>query len=124
MICAINGLPISVGGPDSGTGLNTLKAHVLSLSSLQVSNVMIRTHIYITEEQARDIKLRAKRQRRRESDIARELLERGRFISQGHRQESIGEALLRLAEVGKKFGLTGPTDLSTNLDDYLYGDKQ
>ena len=85
---------------------------------------MIRTHIYITEEQARDIKLRAKRERRRESDVARELLERGRFISQGRKQESLGEALLRLAEVGKKFGLTGPTDLSTNLDDYLYGDKQ
>jgi hypothetical protein len=85
---------------------------------------MIRTHIYITEEQARDIKRRARRERRRESDVARELLERGRFVSQGRRQEFLGDALLRLAEVGKKFGLTGPTDLSTNLDDYLYGDKQ
>lgn len=85
---------------------------------------MIRTHIYITEEQARDIKARAKRERRRESDIARELLDRGRFISQGRKQESLGNAMLRLAEVGKKLGLTGPTDLSTNLDDYLYGDRQ
>lgn len=87
--------------------------------------IMIRTHIYITEQQARDIKVRARRERRRESDIARELLdERGRFISQGRKQESLGDALLCLAEVGKKFGLTGPTDLSANLDDYLYGDKQ
>lgn len=85
---------------------------------------MIRTHIYITEEQAHDIKRRAKRERRRESDVARELIERGRFISQGRRQESLGNVLLRLAESGKKSGLSGPTDLSTNLDDYLYGDKQ
>lgn len=86
--------------------------------------IMIRTQIYLTEEQARDITVRAKRERRRESDIARELLERGRFISQGRKQESLGDALLRLAEVGKKLGLTGPTDLSTNLHDYLYGDTQ
>jgi hypothetical protein len=86
--------------------------------------MLVRTHIYITEEQARDIKIRAKRERRRESDVARELIERGRFVSQGRKQESLGDALLRLAAVGKKLGLTGPTDLSTNLDDYLYGDKQ
>jgi len=75
-------------------------------------------------EQARDIKLRAKRERRRESDVARDLLERGRFVSQGRRQESVGEALLRLAQLGKKFGMTGPKDLSTKLDDYLYGDEK
>ncbi len=84
---------------------------------------MIRTHIYISEEQAHAIKLQAKRERRRESDVARELLERGRFVSQGRRQESLSDALLRLSDVGKNFGLTGPTDLSTNLDEYLYGDK-
>jgi hypothetical protein len=41
----------------------------------------------------------AARERRRESDVARELLERGRFVSQGRRQESVGEALLRLAQL-------------------------
>ena len=85
---------------------------------------MIRTHLYITVEQARDIKLRAKRERRRKSDVARDLLERGRFVSQGRRQESVGEALLRLAQLGKKFRMTGPKDLSTKLDDYLYGDEK
>ncbi len=85
---------------------------------------MIRTHIYITEEQARDIKLRAKRERRRESDVTRDLLERGRFVTQGRKQESVGEALLRLAQLGKKYRMTGPKDLSTNHDDYLYGNKQ
>ena len=84
---------------------------------------MIRTHIYITPEQAHDIKLRAKRERRRESDIARELLDRGRMVSQGKTKESLGEALLRLAQIGKKLRLSGPTDLSINHDDYVYGDK-
>ena len=55
--------------------------------------------------------------------MIRELLDRGRAISQGKRQESLGEALLRLAQVGKKLRLTGPTDLSTNHNDFLYGDK-
>jgi hypothetical protein len=45
------------------------------------------------------------------------------MVSQGKTQESLGEALLRLAQVGKKLRLTGPKDLSTNHDDYLYGDK-
>ena len=85
---------------------------------------MIRTHMYITEEQAQDIKLRAQRERRRESDVARELLERGRLTSQGKRQETAGDALLRLARLGKELGLRGPTDLSTRLDDYLYGDTE
>jgi hypothetical protein len=85
---------------------------------------MIRTQIYLTEEQSKDIKARAAREKRREADIIRELLDRGRYISQGKRQESTGEALLRIAAMGKELGLSGPTDLSTNHDDYLYGDKE
>jgi hypothetical protein len=84
---------------------------------------MIRTQIYLTEEQNQDIKLRAKREKRREADIIRELLDRGRLTSQGKRQETLGNALLGLAALGKKLGMTGPTDLSTKHDDYLYGDK-
>jgi hypothetical protein len=85
---------------------------------------MIRTQVYLTEEQARDIKIRAQRERRREADVIRDLLERGRLTTQGKRQETVGQALLRLAQLGKKLRLTGPTDLSASLDDYLYGDKQ
>jgi hypothetical protein len=36
------------------------------------------------------------------------------------RQESTGESLLRLAGIGGK----GPADLSTRLDDYLYGEDR
>jgi len=85
---------------------------------------MIRTQVYLTEEQSHDIKALAKREDRPEADILRDLVERGRLTTRGKRQETASEALLRLAKLGKDLGLSGPTDLSTNLDDYLYGDKE
>ena len=85
---------------------------------------MVRTQVYLTEEQARDIKIRAQRERRREADVIRDMLERGRLTSTGKRQETTGQALLRLVALGKELGVSGPTDLSTNHDDYLYGDKE
>jgi hypothetical protein len=39
-------------------------------------------------------------------------------------QESTGEALLRLAKLGKKLQLKAPADLSSRIDDYLYGDEK
>jgi hypothetical protein len=83
---------------------------------------MIRTHVYLTEEQAQTIKLRSKQERKPEAQLIRELLDAGLSVGQKPRQ-SVGDALLELAELGKKLGASGPADLSTNLDDYLYGDK-
>jgi hypothetical protein len=40
--------------------------------------------------------------------------------STNQRQESTGESLLRLAKIGGK----GPADLSTRIDDYLYGEDR
>jgi hypothetical protein len=79
---------------------------------------MIRTQVYLTEEQARDIKLRAKREKKREAEVIRELLSEGLKTKPLKRKESTGESLLRLAEIGGK----GPSDLSSRLDDYLYGE--
>lgn len=36
-------------------------------------------------------------------------------------RETAGDALLRLAKLGKDLKVTGPADLSSRLDDYLYG---
>ena len=80
---------------------------------------MIRTQVYITEEQARDIKLRAKRENKREAEVIRELLREGMKTSTTNVQESTGESLLRLAAIGGK----GPSDLSTRVDDDLYGEN-
>jgi len=38
---------------------------------------MIRTQVYLTEEQMRDIKLKAKREKKHEAEVIRELLSEG-----------------------------------------------
>jgi hypothetical protein len=80
---------------------------------------MIRTQVYLTEDQALDIKLRAKRENKREAEIIRELLSEGMKKAATQAQESTGESLLRLAAIGGK----GPADLSSRIDDYLYGEN-
>ena len=84
---------------------------------------MIRTQVFLTEEQARDIKLRAKREKKREAEVIRELLNMGFNASQSPRGETTGEALLRLAKLGEKLRVKAPADLSSRIDDYLYGDE-
>jgi len=79
---------------------------------------MIRTQVYLTEAQARDIKLRAKRENKHEAEVIRELLSKGLNTSAHAQLESTGESLLRLAAIGGK----GPADLSARIDEYLYGD--
>lgn len=83
---------------------------------------MIRTQIYLTDEQKRAIETAALQAKKPEAQVIRELLDQG-LEAAGPRQ-SAGTALLRLVELGKSYGATGPTDLSTHHDDYLYGDKE
>ena len=78
---------------------------------------MIRKQIYFTEELAREIKMLAKRKLQSEAEVIRELLNKG--LSKKSKKMTGGELLARMA---KRAG-SGPADLSTNLDDYLYGDK-
>jgi hypothetical protein len=80
---------------------------------------MIRTQVYLTEEQVRDIKLRAKREKKREAEVIGELLSNSLKTVPSERRESTGESLLRLAAIGGK----GPADLSVRIDDYLYGEN-
>ena len=80
---------------------------------------MIRTQVYLTENQARDIKLRARRENKHEAEVIRELLNEGMKKSASKALESTGESLLRLATIGGK----GPADLSSHVDDYLYGEN-
>jgi hypothetical protein len=42
----------------------------------------------------------------------------------GATHESTGDALLRLAKRGEKLQLKAPADVSSRIDDYLYGERQ
>jgi hypothetical protein len=80
---------------------------------------MIRTQVYLTEEQAQHIKARARREQRPDAEIIRELIDAGRRQTQSWKPKPAKQMLARL----EKLGLSGPTDLSVKHDDYLYGDK-
>jgi hypothetical protein len=66
---------------------------------------MIRTQIYLTDEQKQDVELRAKRQNKAEAEVIRELLDIGRHASPLTDRESTGDAFVRLA----KFWVRGYT---------------
>ena len=57
---------------------------------------MIRTMVYLTKEQARDIKLQAKREQKHEAEVIRDLVNKGLTASRKSKPETTGEALLRL----------------------------
>ena len=84
---------------------------------------MVRTQVYLTEEQIRDIKLRAKRESKPEATVIREIVNQGLQASASARRESTGDALLRLAKLGERLKVHAPADLSSRIDDYLYGDE-
>jgi hypothetical protein len=85
---------------------------------------MIRTQVYLTEDQIRDIKLRAKREDKPEAEVIRELLATGIDAYRRQDRETTGDALLRLAKLGKKLQVKAPADLSTRVDDYLYDEDK
>ena len=84
---------------------------------------MIRTQVYLTEEQSRDIKLRAKREDKHEAEVIRELLSNALSATRNTGAETTGEALLRLAKLGEKLQVKAQPDLSARIDDILYGDE-
>ena len=79
---------------------------------------MIRRQIYLPKVLYRRLQLTAKQRNLPVSEVVRVLLDEALRQDAGNRR-SAGESLLRLAQIGG----TGPEDLSENLDDYLYGDK-
>ena len=55
--------------------------------------------------------------------MIRDLLRTGLDASRRTHHETTGEALLRLARLGEKLKVKAPADLSSRIDDYLYGDE-
>ena len=80
---------------------------------------MIRTQIYLPKELYQEIALRAKLEDKSKASIIREALS---IKLKKKKQQTVGQALLELAKLGKKLKARGPRDLSTNHDKYLYED--
>lgn len=74
---------------------------------------MRRTQLYLPEDLRREIDVVARKEKKPAAQVIRDLLQTGINARQ---QESIGQAFAKLARVKAK----GPSDLSTNLDKYLY----
>ena len=74
---------------------------------------MIQKHISLPEDLDQKIQERAKHLQESEERVIRELIEQGLKTT---KPVSLGESLRQLANLGIK----GPSDLSQNIDKYLY----
>lgn len=79
---------------------------------------MIRKQIYLTEDIDNELTTLARREKKSVAQLLREILEKS--LRTQKKTRSGAEVLLELAKNASK---KGPKDLSTNLFDYLYGDK-
>lgn len=76
---------------------------------------MIRTQIYLPEDLKQDLEFLAKKEKKPVAEIVRRAVKK----ELRYKQETAGDTLLKIASYAGK----GPRDLSTNLFDYLYGEK-
>jgi hypothetical protein len=82
---------------------------------------MIRTQVYLTEQQVRELRVLAASTHTPQAEVIRHVIQTG---LQNHTTGQRGSAkgLLALAELGRRLKVQGPGDLSTNHDHYLYDD--
>jgi predicted transcriptional regulator len=81
---------------------------------------MIRKQIYITEDLERRLSIVAKQQRKSEAELIREALD-DKLSTPG--TLTAGDALLKLADLGKELDIRLPADAGQRHDAYLYGDN-
>lgn len=79
---------------------------------------MIRKQVYLTPEIDRELVITARREGKAVAGVIREILQKSLKIKKIRQQQSAA-VLFRITGMVKK----SPGDLSSNLFDYLYGDK-
>ena len=82
---------------------------------------MVRTQVYLHKDQVQEIAFIAKRQKREKAKVIRALIQKG--IEAEKDRQSVGSALLELAQLGKNLNLRGPKNLSSTIDADLYVEK-
>ncbi|MBI2597445.1 hypothetical protein HYW41_04770 [Candidatus Daviesbacteria bacterium] len=82
---------------------------------------MLRTNVYLTEDQQREIKTRAAIAGKPKAEILREIISSGLKAASVQKSAST-QTFLKLASIAKQFKGkgTGPKDLSINLDKYTW----
>ncbi len=80
---------------------------------------MIRTQIYLDDDLYTQLRIQSQVQNMPTASLVRKYIRVGMIKSA--KKQTARDAFLKLA---KQAGKGGPPDLATNLDDYLYGDKQ
>lgn len=82
---------------------------------------MLRTNVYLTEEQERELKMRAAIAKKPRAEILREVIDKGLKTTPMQKSTST-ESFLKLAKIAEQFKDKGtaPSDLSANLDKYTW----
>ncbi len=84
---------------------------------------MLRTYLYIPDELEKKVIQTAKLRDKSKAEVIRQALEIGMAAIQQD-DNSSAEVLLKIAETGKKFKLSGPKDSSQRIDELLWGIKR
>ena len=80
---------------------------------------MLKTYLYIPEQLEEKIVYTAKALKQSKAEVIRQAIEKG--IHAVQRQGTVSaQALLEVAELGKKHQIKGPKDSSERMDDYLW----
>jgi len=85
--------------------------------------IMLRTYLYIPDETNKNIDAALAYSDLSKAGFIREILEEGLKVIQKRSVKKINEGLKilsKIGEIGEKYNLKGPQDLSTNMDDYLW----
>lgn len=81
---------------------------------------MLKTYLYLPDELNNKIHLTAKTQNKSKAEIMRLALEKG-IATMNYDDGASARAFVQIAEIGKKYNIKGPKDLSANMDYYLWG---
>ena len=81
---------------------------------------MLKTYLYIPEQLQKKIGYTAQTLKKSKAEVIRQALEKGinSVVQQG---TASAQALLEIAEIGRKHSLQGLKDGSERMDDYLWG---
>ncbi len=82
---------------------------------------MLRTNVYLTEDQERQLNIRATISKKPKAEILREVIDEGLKTTPTQKSTST-EVFKKLSQIAERFKDKGtaPKDLSTNLDKYTW----